>query len=166
MAANGPQKRLALDTNVFLDLAEERDFAWEFVEVFQGAGYALCFPPTVLEELVFASLEGTARERALAAKTLLNVESWVIRSFGLSSIQEALAERFAQRLLDLGLLPPEEANDASILAEASVADIPLLVTSDKHLLNIDDESLLLAFNDADLTPVNPAHPKRLLRALR
>jgi hypothetical protein len=41
-----------------------------------------------------------------------------------------------------------------------------LVTSDKHLLNIDEDTLLLAFNEADLSPVRPVHPKRLLRVLR
>ena len=48
----------------------------------------------------------------------------------------------------------------------SLAEIPLLVTSDKHLLNIDEDALLLAFNEADLSPVHPVHPKRLLRVLR
>ena len=40
------------------------------------------------------------------------------------------------------------------------------MSSDKHLLDKDEEALLLAFNEADLAPVHPAHPKRLLRALR
>jgi len=35
-----------------------------------------------------------------------------------------------------------------------------------HLLDIDDDALLLAFNEADLSPVHPAHPKNLLRAVR
>jgi hypothetical protein len=38
--------------------------------------------------------------------------------------------------------------------------------SDKHLLDIDEEVLLLALNEADLSPVHPVHPKRLLKALR
>ena len=50
--------------------------------------------------------------------------------------------------------------------KTSLAGIPLLVTSDKHLLNIDEDALLLAFNEVELTPVHPVHPKRLLRALR
>jgi hypothetical protein len=53
-----------------------------------------------------------------------------------------------------------------ILAETSFAGIPLLVTSDKHLLNIEGETLVLAFSEAELIPVHPVHPKRLLRALR
>ena len=40
------------------------------------------------------------------------------------------------------------------------------MTSDKHLLDIDEDALLLAFNEADLAPVHPVHPKSLLRALR
>lgn len=34
------------------------------------------------------------------------------------------------------------------------------------LLDIDEESLLLAFQEADLWPMHPVHPKRLLKALR
>ena len=40
------------------------------------------------------------------------------------------------------------------------------MTSDKHLLNMDEDALLLAFNEADLSPVHPVHSKRLLRVLR
>jgi hypothetical protein len=33
-------------------------------------------------------------------------------------------------------------------------------------LDVEDDALLLAFNEADLFPVHPVHPRRLLRALR
>ena len=63
------------------------------------------------------------------------------------------------------LLPENEWNDALILAESSVAGLPLLVTSDKHLLDIEEDALVLTFNEADLLPTRPVHPKRLLKAL-
>jgi hypothetical protein len=69
-------------------------------------------------------------------------------------------------LIDSSLIPQAEQNDGKILAQTSLVKIPLLVTSDKHLLDIDDNELLLAFNDADLSPVHPSHPRRLLKALR
>ena len=50
MAAS-PKKSLALDTNLLLDLAGERDFAHEFKEEFSSRGYALLVPPTVVAEL-------------------------------------------------------------------------------------------------------------------
>jgi hypothetical protein len=34
------------------------------------------------------------------------------------------------------------------------------------LLDIREDELLLAFSDADLPPVHPAHPKRLMKAVR
>jgi hypothetical protein len=86
--------------------------------------------------------------------------------FCLDSTEEALCEQFVRRLLHRRLLPDDEFNDGLILAESSLAGVPLLMTSDKHLLDIDDDALRLAFNEADLFPVQPAHPKRLMRALR
>ncbi len=35
------QKRLSLDTNVLFDLADEKDFAHDFQETYQGKGYSL-----------------------------------------------------------------------------------------------------------------------------
>ncbi len=72
----------------------------------------------------------------------------------------------SRRLQRDRLIPEAEFNDGLILAETSILEIPLLVTSDKHLLDIDADALRLAFHDADLAPVHPAHPKGLLRALR
>ncbi|HOB99944.1 MAG TPA: hypothetical protein PKM43_14540 [Verrucomicrobiota bacterium] len=162
-----PRKQLSLDANLVFDLAEERDFAHEFREVFLGRGYRLFLPPTALIELDFLSAEGgTSAERALAREGLLNLRRWGIHPFDLDSTAEGVARRFAGRIRELRLVPEEEVNDGLILAETSLADIPLLITSDRHLLDADEETLLLAFHDADLPPVHPVHPRRLLRALR
>jgi len=167
MAAHGPRKRLALDSNLVLDLAAGADFAHAFREVFQGRGYTLHLPPTVLGELHENFLHGpTLAKRELARVALLTVRVWGLNPFDLNSVESAIAERFAARLGELRLMPREEFNDALILAETSLAGIPLLVTSDKHLLDMEVESLALALNEADLSPVHPAHPKALLKALR
>ena len=73
---------------------------------------------------------------------------------------------FARRLIYRQLLPPDEQNDGRILAESSLAQIPILATRDHHLLDIDQDSLGLAFSDTGLPIVRPAHPVDLLRALR
>ena len=166
MARNGRRKPLGVDTNLLLDLAREFEVAHEFREVFQAAGYTLLAGPTVFEELGFAALHGNEEERALAQKAVAQAAGWGIRPFDLSDVERAIAERFAVRLLDRGLLPEEEFNDALILAECALAGIPLLVTSDRHLLDVDADALALTFNDADLAPVHPVHPKALLKALR
>ncbi len=166
MARNGRRKPLAVDTNLLLDLARESDAAHELREVFQAAGYTFLAGPTVFEELGYAALHGNELERTLAQQAVAQAAQWGIQPFQLSDVERTVAERFAQRLLDRGLLPEDEFNDAAILGETSLAGIPLLVTSDKHLLDIDAAALALAFNDADLPAVHPVHPKALLRALR
>lgn len=165
MAAS-PKKSLALDTNVLLDLAGEKDFAHEFKEEFSRRGYSLLVPPTVVTELAFFASLKDAPQRDIANIALEKIGAWKCQPFALSSTQMAVAVRFAARLMESALIPETEQNDGKIIAQASLAEIPLLVTSDKHLLDVDEEALLLAFNDADLSPVHAAHPRRLLKAIR
>ena len=94
------------------------------------------------------------------------MRDWKCQPFTLSSTELAIAAQFAARLIHWSFIPDTEQNDGKMLAQTSLAKIPLLVTSDKHLLDLEEESLLLCFNDADLAPVHPAHPKRLLKALK
>jgi len=164
--ATSPKKSLALDTNLLLDLAGEMDFAHEFKEEFSSRGYRLFVPPTVVAELDFFASLKAAPQQDLAHVALEKIGVWKCQPFTLSSTHLAIAIRFAARLIDSSLIPETEQNDGKILAQTSLAKIPLLVTSDKHLLDVDGDALLLAFNEADLQPVHPAHPRRLLKALR
>jgi hypothetical protein len=161
------KKQLSLDANVVFDLAGDRDFAHDFREILQSRGYALVLPPTAVRELHVIFTDGDSQaERELARTGLTHLKQWGIRPFDLDSAAEAICEQFVRDLLRQCLIPEDEFNDGLILAETSLAEIPLLVTSDKHLLNIDEDPLLLAFNEADLSPVHPVHPKRLSRVLR
>lgn len=164
--AAGPKKSLALDTNLLLDLAGEKGFAHEFKEEFASRGYALFVPPTVVAELAFVAVLQEVPQHELANVALEKLLVWPCQLFTFSSTQLAIAMRFAARLMEAALIPATEGNDGKILAQTSLAKIPLLVTSDKHLLDIDDDALLLAFNEADLLPGHSLHPKRLLKALR
>ena len=83
----------------------------------------------------------------------------------LKSVGHGITERFSCRLRHAGLLPEEEINDGLILAETSLACIPVLVTSDADLLGIEEAALRVQFEEADLMPVQVFHPKPLLRAL-
>ena len=164
--AGSPRKSLALDTNLLLDLAEEKDFAHDFREEFAAHGYSFLAPPTVLAELEALSNSGHAPQCDFANLALEKLRDWKCAPFALSATKLAIAHRFAERLLDLRLIPEAERNDGKILAQTSLMQILMIVTSDAHLLNIDEDALLLALNEADLSPVHPVHPKRLLKALR
>ncbi len=163
----GPKKQLSLDANFVFDLAAEKEFAHDFLEAFQRKGYALVLPPTASHELHTIFTEGDSdAEREVAGIALSRLTQWSIRPFGLDSTADAVCQQFVRNLIHQRLIPEDEFNDGLILAETSFEQVPLLVTSDKHLLDIDEDALLLTFNEADLSPVHPVHPKRLLRALR
>jgi len=165
MAAQGT-KRLALDSNVLIDLAAEEDYAHTFREEFQQRGYSLWLPPTVAHELLHASETKSDPDAALAHSALVRSLDWQIFPIALSSLDVGIANLFARNLIHAGLLPAEECNDGLILAESSLAAIPILVSSDRHLLDIPEDGLLVRLNDADLAPVRVAHPKGLLKAVR
>ena len=161
-----PRKSLALDVNLLLDLAEGKDFAHDFKDEFQARGYEFHLPPTAAAELNILSIYGGEPQRTFASQALRNLRAWNCQPLSLSDTKLAIAEQFRQRLSGLRLIPDEEWNDGLILAETSLGNIPVLVTSDAHLLNIDEEAALQAFHAADMLPVHPVHPKRLLKALR
>ena len=163
--AGSPKKQLSLDTNLPLDLAKAEDFAQDFREEFQQRGYILLLPPTVLAELEYLVLFGSETNRKLAQSASSKIEDWRLTPFDLPDVHHEIAEQFARRLQRQRLIPEDEFHDGLILAETSLAGIPFLVTSDKHLLDIDEDALLIAFNEADLPSVHTVHPKRLIRAL-
>ncbi len=162
------KKQLSLDANIVIDLAEsyDSDSALDFPEIFQSKGYSLILPPTAVHELHVIFTDGDAlAERELAQTALIHLLQWGIRPFDLDSAGEVVCEQFVGSLLRQRLLSEDEFNGGLILAETALAKIPLLVTSDRHLLNINEEALLQVFNEADLAPVHPVHPKRLLGLL-
>jgi len=163
--AAGPSKRLACDTNFPLDLADGLEVAHDFREVCRERGYSLFIAPTSIQELVALSEEGSARQQALAVKALTSLLSWGITPFDLEPVQHGLAENFSRLLRTRHLLPFEEVNDGLILGEAALAGIPLLVTADSHLLDIEGSQLAIAFADSHLSAVAVLHPRQMLRVL-
>jgi len=94
------------------------------------------------------------------------MRQWDIYPYDLKAVGHGIAEADAQKLFDLHLLPEEEFNDGLILIETALAGIRCLVTSDHHLLEIDNAKLIGALGDMDLTAVQIIHPKDLLRAIK
>lgn len=163
MAANGPRKRLALDTNVIFDLAAGEDFALTFVEVFWERGYEFLLPPTAVQELAYA-YKHIPEKRKLAAEALSSLRSWGIKEFDLVAVGHGVTQHFSLLLQTKGLIPPGENNDGYILAETAWANIPVLVTSDHHLLDIPEVRLKQLLDSQVLPNVSICHPKDLLKA--
>lgn len=165
MAVPARTKIFALDSNFLFDLADGKDFAHALREALQQRGVAFRVPPTVVQELTLLAfnIRAAPEKRRLATVALRRLWGWGITPFDLVSVGHGITEIFAKKLIHQGLLPPEELNDGLIVAETALAEIPGLVTSDKHLLDIEPADLTAALKASDLAPVVICHPKRLLR---
>ena len=158
------RKPLAADSNLLFDLAEKKDFALTFLEVAKERGCTLNLPPTVVQELTFAAFHKSGEKQKFALAALQNLRGWGIVPFDLVAVGHGITEQFARRLHELKLLPETELNDGLILAETGLAGIPLLVSSDKHLLDIEADELARVCRERHLAEVSVVHPKKLLQA--
>lgn len=166
MADGLQRKRLALDTNVLLDMAAGYEFALRFKRTFQARKFALYYTPGVAAELHHLSVSGTAEQRERAGTALDHLIEWGITPIILTDVQKRYRKNFMGFVEHRGILPKGEINDARILADTAIAEIPMLVTSDAGILEADQIALSLAFEDAGLPVVHPVHPARLTRSLR
>jgi predicted nucleic acid-binding protein len=160
------KRQLTLDTNILFDLAEQRDFAHFFREFFQKRGYSLRVSPTVVQELAHFAVNKQCAETPIALKALQQMKSWRIVPWDLISAGHAITSEFSGKLIRKGYLPEGEFNDGFILAETALCEIPVLVTNDGHLANIDPAQLKLQFEDSDLAPVSVFRPGRLYEVLK
>ena len=163
MADGLHSKRLSLDTNVLLDLAAGHRFAVDFKEEFQRRKYALQVVPGVMAELSALALKGSDEQRNRASAALDNLLGLGITPIILTEVEKTYRKNFMSIVEERRILPAKEVNDARILADTGIAQIPLLVTSDGGILDADPFALSLAFEDAGLCVVRPAHPAKLAR---
>lgn len=158
---------VAVDTNFPLLLAGEDHEALDALTVLQERvrPSKICTTPTVMGELVYQTqFDPDERLRRLATKALNRIRSRTdLRATELDSTQEAIVEAAARRILLAGLLPPEECNDATILAESAVLNAILLVSNDSHLLNVDHRGLGLLFRELDLPVPLIVSPREIAR---
>ncbi len=147
-------------------MARGGDVALEFQETFSTRGYELLITPRVVAELRWLELYGNPTERDDAAVVFEKLRQWGVKPLDLSGTSQAIAWRFADALLRKRLIPEAELGDARVVGETAIADLPVLITFGKHLLDIDEDELYLALEEADLSRVSIVHPGRLLRAIR
>lgn len=134
---------LAVDTNVLVQLGAEEAVTLRAFSVIQErlAAHRRLLVPTVLAELrthaLASAVPALQRGAALGLKTAFR--DYDFSPVRLDSVLQHLVETISARLLDAGLLPPAERNDARILSEAAVFGCELLVSDDSHLRSLDRE---------------------------
>ncbi len=136
--------RFAIDTNPLIDWAEGEDDVPECFEVIRARvpGVSILVPPTVLHELghfLRTDAKGLGKI-ALHALELIRNEP-LLRPINLVPVGHGVVEINAWKLRERKLIPEDEINDSLVLAEASLLECSVLISSDAHLTSIDPKLL-------------------------
>jgi hypothetical protein len=82
------------------------------------------------------SYEGDTEEaRKAALKALSSLHKWGYDPLNVVPVGHGIVEQISFKLRTAGIIPDEEENDASIVAEAALIGCQVLLTSDSHLLD-------------------------------
>jgi predicted nucleic acid-binding protein len=159
--------RLAVDSNVLLDIADGVDDVLDAADVIAERlpDAEQLVTPSVLDELAYLADSGLTpqvrRSAGLAIQLLRNKDRFrpiLELPFAPEKTGE-LAKEFRRRQL----LPNEEIYDSLILAETVLLDCGILLTSDEHLRSIDHQQLTWLLNQRDLTAPVIATPRDIIR---
>jgi len=94
--------------------------------------------PTVIQELTNIAEGSDSPKRKLALDALVSaVPRWGFQPLNFVPVGHGIVERIGDNIRAKGLLPEHERNDSFIVAEAALADCRLLISSDRHMLDID-----------------------------
>ncbi|MBI4658795.1 MAG: hypothetical protein HY735_08130 [Verrucomicrobia bacterium] len=166
MADQPPPNSLSLDTNLFVDLGGQMEYALAFLEIVEEHKAPLYATPTVLRELAALAIRGNHAEKQAALLALRSLGRWAVTGLQPRPAQNELTRLIASRILESDLLPRAEHNDSRIVAETSLAGVPYLVSNDNWVNGIDQVRLNRLLAGADFNPITIISPRRFLALLR
>jgi len=156
---------IAVDTNVLLDFANKDETVINCFSTihkkFQGC--TIFVLPTVIDELQQHYAKGDEDESALALKVLQNLLKWGFKPINVIPVGNGIVEETARKIRAAGLLPDEEINDSYIIAEAALANVNLLLSSDGHLKFIDHAKLKEILDGCDLADTIIFSPSKIVK---
>ena len=159
--------RIAVDTNLLLDLADEAEDVLDAIAVI---GRRLpeadrLVTPNVLDELAYLCDSGWSLQLRASARRAMELlrEEQPFRPLLNCRFQRKRSNRLPEEIRHAHLLPKEEIHDSRILAEAALLDCGILLTSDAHLRSIDHQAMTLVFNSLDLSVPVIATPREIVR---
>src|SRR5271166_2367023 len=129
---------IAVDTNVLLDHAIGKEKIPDCLDVLRVRLKVDAFwvTPTVLEELAYQADNGpTKGDKDAALKALTSMRNWEYDPVNLIPVGHGAVEQIALKLRMKNIIPQEEQNDSFIIAESALLDCSMLLSSDNHLLD-------------------------------
>lgn len=145
---------IAVDTNVLIDQALGEADVIDALDIIRKRIPKAQFVVlrTVIEELAWAAIYDSGSEAGGAASTALQcMTEWGYQPMDVLPVGRGITEQISRQLRAKRVVPDEEENDASIIAEAALIGCGMLLSSDGHMLDAQDHpQLLQVLRDADV----------------
>lgn len=162
---------VAVDANVLMDEEGQEPDVLDALAVIRKRIERVQFvvTETVAQEIAWLSENGASqRRRSLAAGALMQLLSRGYTPLAMSPVERGIASEISLKLRMKSIIPHEEENDATFLAESALKGCDMLLTSDQHLLeaNQDTEKLwrVLEESHAQTHRIIIARPREIVRS--
>ena len=149
-----------------MDLARRGESTMDAIELIRKRfpGIAFLVLPTVIQELTYIALVGdTPKEQGDAKHALGGIRAWGFHPINFIPAGHAITDSVATKIRAAGLLPTQEVNDSLFVAEAALAGCNIIVSSDRHIRDIDQPRLNQLLNESDVSAVVISSPRKILR---
>lgn len=156
---------IAVDTNVLLDLANGDGLVIDCLETIRKRikNIRVVVLPTVILELAELADNGdTEQARLLATAALRNIRKWGFLPVNCIPVGHGIVEETGRKLRKNGLIPEDEIHDSFIVAEAGLRGVSILLSSDHHIKDIDQNSLKILLDGCDVSCPLIASPWKIV----
>jgi rRNA-processing protein FCF1 len=146
------QVLIAVDTNVLIDYAAGDEDVIDAISTIRDKLDKAQFvvTRTVLEELAFQARQDDEKGD-LCRTALRSLGQWDFQALDVIPVGRGIVEQISKKIRAKGVIPDEEENDASIIAEAALVGCAMLLSSDTHLIEAQESPDLKAvLTDADV----------------
>jgi hypothetical protein len=146
-------RSIAVDTNILFDLVLEVEVVIDCLETIAKRipNSSIIVVPTVILELRKWAKSGEPQEQVIAAQALSNILSpWGFVPVNFIPAGHEVVEQIGRKIRATGLIPTEEIHDSFIVAEAALYGATMLVSSDGHINDIDQELLKLELDASEV----------------
>lgn len=147
-------------------MAERREFALDAMGTItlRLAPARFFITPSVLTELSVLMVVGKNEAvRQAARNSLTKMREWGFSPLNALAVDPDAVEQIATNIRNARLIPFEEVNDSLLLVEAAVVKSAILITSDRHLRELDFERASLLLGEFGLKMPVIASPRDLVR---
>ncbi len=156
--------RFAVDTNFVLDCFLQDDeckTAWECIRD-RCVHPVFLLTPTIAQEFAHKLKTADKEVRKIICGAIESaVPDFGFKPIPMSALNRGIVDQIGWGLRSRGLIPEEEKNDASLMAEACLLDCPVVITNDGHLVG-EHRSQITEYLNPFGTPSVAMRPSEIL----